>query len=127
MEVSKLFSTSNSSPSAATLNKRDRHQLAEQAPLLQREQEVHTSAQGLSHIVKYVSPTFVYIFLKDNPPPQRHEQELRLFGQRQRGRCASLRRADAAQVCSNLGFVAGDGVFECSAATAARQIVSERW
>ena len=41
----------NSSPSAATLNKRDRHQLAERAPLLEREQEVHTSAQGLSHIV----------------------------------------------------------------------------
>ena len=69
MEVSKLSCTSNSSPSAATLNKRDRHQLAERAPLLQREQEVHTSAQGLSHIVKYVSPTFVYIFLKEPPPP----------------------------------------------------------
>jgi hypothetical protein len=32
MEVSKLSSASNSSPSAATLNKRDRHQLAERAP-----------------------------------------------------------------------------------------------
>ena len=69
MEVSKLSCTSNSSPSAATLNKRDRHQLAERAPLLQREQEVHASAQGLSHIVKYVPPTFVYIFLKEPPPP----------------------------------------------------------
>ena len=39
-----------------------------------------------------------------------------------------MRRADAAQVCSNLGFVAVDGAFECSpAAKAARQIVSERW
>ena len=45
----------------------------------------------------------------------------------QRGGCASLRRADAAQVCSNVGFVAVDGALECSAATAARQIVSERW
>ena len=129
MEVRKLSCTSNSSPSAATLNKRDRHQLAERAPLLQREQEVHTSAQGLSHIVEYVSPTFVYIFLKEppSPPPRRHEQELLLFGQRQRGGCASLRRADAAQVCSNLGFVAVDGPFECSPTTAGRQIVSERW
>ena len=38
-----------------------------------------------------------------------------------------MRRADAAQVCNNVGFVAVDGVFECSVATAARQIVSERW
>jgi hypothetical protein len=115
MEVSKLFSTSNSSPSAATLKKRDQHQLAERAPLLEREQEVRTSAQGLSRIVKYVSPTFVYIFLKD-----RHEQELRLFGQRQRGGCASLRRADAAQVCNNLGLVEVHGAFECSVTIAAR-------
>jgi hypothetical protein len=40
---------------------------------------------------------------------------------------ASLRRADAAQVCNNDGLVADDGVFECSFAIAARQIVSERW
>ncbi len=40
---------------------------------------------------------------------------------------ASFRSADAAQVCSNVGFVAVDGVFECSFAKAARQIVSERW
>ena len=45
---------------------------------------------------------------------------------------SSLRRADAAQVCSDVGLVAFDGEFECSfasksAATAARQIVSERW
>ena len=40
---------------------------------------------------------------------------------------ASFRRADAAQVCSNVGFVEVDGVFECSVAKAARQIVSERW
>ena len=40
---------------------------------------------------------------------------------------ASFRSADAAQVCSNDGFVVDDGVIECSSATAARQIVSERW
>ena len=44
-----------------------------------------------------------------------------------RGGAASLRGADTAQVCNNVGFVAVDGVFECSFATAARQIVSERW
>jgi hypothetical protein len=38
-----------------------------------------------------------------------------------------LRRADAAQVCSNVGFVEVDGAFECSPTIAARQIVSERW
>jgi hypothetical protein len=44
--------------------------------------------------------------------------------------CASFRMtwsADAAQVCSNVGFVVGDGAFECSVALAARQIVTERW
>ena len=41
---------------------------------------------------------------------------------------ASFRRADAAQICNNGGFVLeGDGPTECSVATAARQIVSERW
>ena len=40
---------------------------------------------------------------------------------------ASFRSADAAQVCSNDGFVLADGAFECSVAKAARQIVSERW
>ncbi len=40
---------------------------------------------------------------------------------------ASLRRADAAQVCNNVGFGADDGKFECSFAIAAREIVSERW
>jgi hypothetical protein len=40
---------------------------------------------------------------------------------------ASFRRADAAQVCNNVGFVVVDGAFECSVAKAARQIVSERW
>jgi hypothetical protein len=58
---------------------------------------------------------------------RQHEQELLLSGQRQLMGCASLRRADAAQVCNNLGFVAVDGPFECSFAEAARQIVSERW
>ena len=38
-----------------------------------------------------------------------------------------MRRADAAQVCSNLGFVEVDGFLECSFVDAARQIVSERW
>ena len=61
--------------------------------------------------VKYSSPTFAYI----------------LFGQRQRGGGASFRSADAAQVCSDVGSVEENGVFECSFATAARQIVSERW
>ena len=42
-------------------------------------------------------------------------------------RSASLRRADAAQVCNNVDFVEGDGLIECSFAIAARQIVSERW
>ena len=40
---------------------------------------------------------------------------------------ASFGRADAAQVCNDVGFFADDGAFECSAAPAARQIVSERW
>ena len=40
---------------------------------------------------------------------------------------ASFRSADAAQVCSNVGFVLVEGAFECSFALAARQIVSERW
>ncbi len=41
---------------------------------------------------------------------------------------ASFRSADAAQVCSNVGrTVELGGPFECSFATAARQIVSERW
>ena len=35
--------------------------------------------------------------------------------------------ADAAQVCSDVGFVAVDGPFECSVATAERIMVSERW
>ena len=41
-----------------------------------------------------------------------------------------MRRADAAQVCNNIGFegvVTVDGPFECSVAVAARHIVSERW
>ena len=42
-------------------------------------------------------------------------------------RGASFRRANAAQVCSNVGSVVVDGVSECSITTAARQIVSERW
>ena len=38
----------------------------------------------------------------------------------------SLRRADAAQVCSNFGFVFFDGAFECSSAVAATQGVRGR-
>jgi hypothetical protein len=35
---------------------------------------------------------------------------------------------NAAQICNNVGFVLeGDGPTECSVATAARQIVRERW
>ena len=41
---------------------------------------------------------------------------------------ASFRRADAAQICNNVGFVLeGDGPTEGSVATAARQIVRVRW
>jgi hypothetical protein len=40
---------------------------------------------------------------------------------------ASFTCADAAQVCSNVGFVLVDGVFECSVTIAARQIVSKGW
>ena len=36
------------------------------------------------------------------------------------------RGADAAQVCSDVGFVAVAGPFECRFANAVRQIVSER-
>jgi hypothetical protein len=57
---------------------------------------------------------------------RRHDQELLLL-RRQRGGGASLRSADAVQVCNNVGCVAVDGPFECSVAAAARQIVSERW
>ncbi len=46
---------------------------------------------------------------------------------RSRRESASLRRADAAQVCNNVESVEVDGVFECSFAMPARQIVSERW
>ena len=59
------------------------------------------------------------------PPP--NEQVKLLFGQRQRGGGASFRSADAAQVCNKVGFVVNDGPFECSLASAARPIVSERW
>jgi hypothetical protein len=41
---------------------------------------------------------------------------------------ASLRRADAAQVCNDAGDAGFVAVHDCPAlATAARQIVSERW
>ncbi len=55
-------------------------------------------------------------FLNESPKQQRrHEQELFSFGQRQRGGGASLRGADAAEVCSHVGSIVDDGVFECSA------------
>ncbi len=44
-----------------------------------------------------------------------------------RRRSASLRRADAAQVCSHVGVLEEDGPLKCCYATTARQIVSERW
>jgi hypothetical protein len=40
---------------------------------------------------------------------------------------ALFRSTDAAQVCNHVGLVELDGEFECSFATAARRIVSERW
>ena len=43
-----------------------------------------------------------------------------------RGGAASLRGADTAQVCSNVGLVVPDGAFECSCAVPARQGVSGR-
>jgi hypothetical protein len=60
---------------------------------------------------------------------RRHEEELHVFTGKGRGRrgSASFRRADAAQVCNDVGFVVVDGAFECSVAIAARQIVSKRW
>jgi hypothetical protein len=38
---------------------------------------------------------------------------------------ASLRRVNAAQVCSDVGFVAVDGQFECSFADSATQKVND--
>ena len=71
------------------------------------------------------------------PPPhqtvvakqQRRYEKSSIYyiGQRQRGGSASFRRADAAQVCNHVGFVAVDGEFECSSAKSVMQIVSERW
>jgi hypothetical protein len=49
---------------------------------------------------------------------RQHEEELYFFTWEGRSRqvSASFRRADAAQVCSNVGFVEVDGAFECSVA-----------
>ena len=58
-------------------------------------------------------------------PP--NEQEAPLFWATAARGGASFRSADAAQVCNDVGFVVVDGVIECSVASAARQIVSERW
>ncbi len=89
-------------------------------------------------------PLLLLLLLAPPPPhlavvaeqQRRYEEEQNLFfggssgaagrmGSRRGG--ASLRSADAAQVCNNVGSFPVDGVVECSAATAARQIVSERW
>jgi hypothetical protein len=55
---------------------------------------------------------------------RREEEAQRVYGWR--GGAASLRRADAAKVCSNVGLVLFDGVFECSVAVAATQGVRGR-
>ena len=46
--------------------------------------------------------------------------------QRERRRRASFPRANAAQICSNVGLVEVDGQFECSSAVAKTQRVSGR-
>jgi hypothetical protein len=62
---------------------------------------------------------------------QRQEEELLyLVASRTQGGSAggaSFRRANAAQVCNNVGLLVVDSDFECSFSTAARQIVSEKW
>ena len=55
---------------------------------------------------------------------RREEEAQRVYGWR--GGAASLRRADTAKVCSSVGLVVVDGVFECSPAAAATQGVSGR-
>jgi hypothetical protein len=79
--------------------------------------------------VKYSSPTFIILSCR-SPPPQTaaatRKRTAFIWAAAARG-SASLRRADAAQVCNNVGFVVADGLFECSFEIAARQIVSERW
>ena len=74
-------------------------------------------------MVQVLPPTAV--FAKQQ---RRHEQEEFFIWAAAAARGgASFRSADAAQVCSNVGFILVDGVLECSVATAARKIVSERW
>jgi hypothetical protein len=61
---------------------------------------------------------------------QQQGREVKMYFQRAERAAqggASLRRADAAQVCSDATFFVVDCNFECTVATAARQIVSERW
>ena len=84
---------------------------------------------GTTVIVKYSTSTFFYVFLKEPPPLTTAATRTRspfIWAAAARGG-ASFRSADAAQVCSDVGFVVVDGESECSVAIAARQIVSERW
>ena len=68
--------------------------------------------------LRYSSPTFGCISFSSGDT---NTNVFYLGGSRRRS--ASLRRADAAQVCSHVGF----GELKCSFTTSARQIVSERW
>ncbi len=73
--------------------------------------------------------------LRQAGPPHHHHSGVRQTAAATGRKCvftfgregASFRSAGAAQICSNVGLVAVDGVLECSVAPAARQIVSERW
>ena len=76
----------------------------------------------LSVRLRYSSPTFGCISFSSGDT---NKNVFYLGGSRWRS--ASLRRADAAQVCSHVGFLEEDGPLKCYSATTARQIVSERW
>jgi hypothetical protein len=72
---------------------------------------------------------FLLYFLAGAPPKKKtaavtRTRSVSIWAAAARGG-ASFRSTDAAQVCSNVGFCPVDGVFECSAAIAAR--LSERW
>ena len=77
---------------------------------------------SLSVRLRYSSPTFGCISFSSGDT---NTNVFYLGGSRRRS--ASLRRADAAQVCSHVGFVAVDGALKRSFTITARQIVSERW
>jgi hypothetical protein len=71
---------------------------------------------------------FVTSCMMPSAKQQRRGEEqlcLHLLGRSRWG--GAFRRADAAQVRSNVMIVDFDGAFECSSAMAARQIVSETW